>query len=403
MLSLLEERMRDWVKKNLPIKTLEMLPANALQFLQHHGCPCPDIIHEKNLVKLVQLDRFAGKAPGKTLKTTGEVKLFKLVSVEIEGKSLRLIGTAALSKEELKERVAALKELPNASKLAEELGVMSGDVWLPRGEAIKKILVERFFEGFNLITTPALNAKELLLYHSQLGSGNYELLKTNLAGPFSIRGRELFDPMVGTIDRLFLPFSQESIISFLQIITKFLKIFAFDYEGVIVGKPAKLLQGALSEVKLLSKRGEEPGIEFWIPDALGRAWMGPRISWNDKVLTLSLFHSMERCLALLLEKTQGRLPFWLQPEHVRLITLQQDIGEELKQALKGFRVGIDNEERPLASRVGRALRERVPFSIVLGSREKHGSELKVREEGSSAEMTMSIETLLSRLRQLESQ
>jgi threonyl-tRNA synthetase len=128
------------------------------------------------------------------------------------------------------------------------------------------------------------------------------VLKIDLGG----EGTELLDPVRGSVDRVFLPGREESVISFLQIIAKFLKIFSFDYEVVIVGKTAKILREALEKLELESshERGEQPGIEFLISDALGRMWTGPRISYDEKtgLVQLSLFHSLERFVALLLEK-----------------------------------------------------------------------------------------------------
>lgn len=320
MIPLLEERMRSWVKKDLPFKVLEMMPANAAQFLKHQGnaFAAESVRHDSGLVEIIQLDRFAGRSPGEPLDTTGEVEFFKLVPPQLHGKWIRLIGTAALSKDDLKQQVKAGKELPDHLKLIEQHKFLApcpgGWLWLPTGEIFKKVLIEKTFQlfsGIDPITTPASNDKELILCHSEYvkasGRGSREVVKMFLGG----EGVELLDPVTGIVDRAFLPGREESIISFLQIITKFLKIFAFDYEVVIVGKTAKILREALKKLEIEStlERGEQPGIEFLIPDALGRMWTGPRISYDEKrgLVQLSLFHSLERFVALFLEKTGGRL------------------------------------------------------------------------------------------------
>ena len=316
MIPLLEERMRSWVMKNLPFKQLEMMPSNAAQFLKHQGNPhaAEAVRHEPGIVEIIQLDRFAGRSPGESLATTGEVKFFKLAPPQLHGKWIRLIGTAALSKDDLKLQVKVCKELPDHLSLIQEKGLLApcpgGWLWLPKGEALKKELIEKAFQlfsGIDPITTPATHDKDLILCHAAYvkatGRGSCEVLKMNLGG----EGVELLDPISGCVDRVFLPGREESIISFLQIMTKFLKIFTFDYEVVIVGKTAKMLREALkkSEIKCTSERGEQPGIEFLISDALGRMWTGPRISYDEKtgLVQLSLFNSLERFVALLLEKT----------------------------------------------------------------------------------------------------
>jgi len=166
----------------------------------------------------------------------------------------------------------------------------------------------QLFSGIDPITTPALNDKDLILCHSSYvkasGRGSVEIVKMSLGG----EGLELVDTAEGVVDRIFLPETEESVISFLQIITKFLKIFAFDYEVVIVGKPTRILREALKKLQIKSsmESGEQSGIEFLISDALGRMWTGPRIFVDERmgVVGLSLFYSLERFVALILEKKE---------------------------------------------------------------------------------------------------
>lgn len=315
MIPLLEERMKGWIKKDLPFRQLDMMPSNAVQFLKHHKNPyAADLVKgQPGIVEILQLDNFAGPSPGPTLERTGEVKFYKIANVQLNGSWIRLIGTAAFSKEELKLQVKHCKNLPNHLTLIKERQLLApcpkGWLWLPKGEQFKKTILEKtiqLFSGIDLITTPAFNDKDLILCHSayiqMTGRGSAELVKITLVG----EGLELFDTAEGIADRLFLPGREESVISFLQIITKFLKIFAFDYEVIIVGNPAKILREALkkSQIKFSLENGEQPGIEFLLSDALGRMWTGPRIFFDDRagVVGLSLFYSLERFVALLLEK-----------------------------------------------------------------------------------------------------
>jgi threonyl-tRNA synthetase len=300
-----------------------MMPANAGQFLKHHGNPhAAEIVRKQpGIVQIIQLDNFAGLSPGPTMETSGEVKFYKIVTAQLHGTWIRLIGTAAFSKDELKAQIKQCKEMPCHLSLVKEKQLLAscpppcngGWLWLPKGEKLKKMILEKtfkLFSGIDPITTPALNDKDLILCHSSYikasGRGSAEVVKISLGG----EGLELVDTAEGVVDRIFLPGSEESVISFLQIITKFLKIFAFDYEVVIVGKPAKILREALKKLQIKSslESGEQSGIEFLISDALGRMWTGPRIFVDERsgVVGLSLFYSLERFVALLLEK--GELP-----------------------------------------------------------------------------------------------
>jgi threonyl-tRNA synthetase len=160
MIPLLEERMKGWVKKDLPFKQLEMMPANAAQFLKHQGNPqAAEVVrHASGTVEIIQLDRFAGLSPGKSLESTGEVKFYKLVPPQLHGNWMRLIGTSALSKDDLKLQVKECKELPDHLSLVQEMKLLApcqgGWLWLPKGEALKKIYSKKLFNFF-LKSTPS--------------------------------------------------------------------------------------------------------------------------------------------------------------------------------------------------------------------------------------------------------
>ena len=415
MIPLLEERMKGWIKKDLSFQHLEMMPASAAPFLKHHGNPgaAERVKDQPGIVSIVQLDHFAGLSPGPTLEKTGALEFFKLAAVQNHNGWIRLIGTAAFSKDELKSRVEQCKNLLSHLNLIEEMQLLapcqSGWMWLPKGEILKKVILEKTFQlfsGVDPITTPALSEKDLIACHASyikaFNRGSYEIVKISLEG----EGIELLDPTQGVVDRVFLQASDENVISFLQIIVKFLKIFTFDYEVVIVGHPPKRLKEALKklQIKSSSENGEQSGIEFLLSDALGRMWTGPRIFIDEKsgLVGLSLFYSLERFVALLLEK--GPLPLSLQPEQVRILSLQHEYAEEIRQALQkaGFRATVEKSDEALAGRLRRSLRERVPFSIVVGDREKKTQVMAVRMLESQESLTMDLETLMSRLRQLES-
>ena len=60
--------------KDLPFKQLDMMPANAAQFLKHHNNPhAAEIVKgQPGIVEIIQLDHFAGLSPGTYLESSGE-------------------------------------------------------------------------------------------------------------------------------------------------------------------------------------------------------------------------------------------------------------------------------------------------------------------------------------------
>lgn len=308
MVKLLEDRMRAWIKKDLPFVVKEMVPANAAKFLEHQGL-LAEAEHarlQSSLVSLIELDHFVALSPGNSLATTGEIKFFKLGAVKSSNGWIRLIGTAAASKEAL-----VSKKFPSHLDLVEELRLLKrvgdGFLWLPNGEHLKKQLIEKAYQLFSdldFITTPA--GQEEAAHQSYVkttGRSSWEMIKTLQRES----GYELFNPRLTLSDRLFFQATEDRLISFLQIIAKFLKIFTFDFEVVIVGKPSKLLRDTLKRaaVKCSPEKGETPRLEFRLKDGMGRSWVGSTI-WHDEkshVIKSTLFYSLERFVALLLEKS----------------------------------------------------------------------------------------------------
>ena len=105
----------------------------------------------------------------------------------------------------------------------------------------------------------------------------------------------------------------EEINSFLHIITKFLKILAFDYQVVSVGKMDLSLKKALDAHKLpiVSKRsiGNRSQLEFWVIDRLGQKWMISflQVDQKSKIVEMTVCLSLERCIALMADRWEGRI------------------------------------------------------------------------------------------------
>ncbi|NGX39026.1 MAG: Threonine--tRNA ligase 2 [Chlamydiae bacterium] len=134
-------------------------------------------------------------------------------------------------------------------------------------------------------------------------------------------------------------------------------------------------------------------IQIPIYDALGRKWPGPQIKIAETSIEFTLFSSLERFIALLLERFEGDLPFWLAPEQVRVLPLK---GVDLSPVEKIFstqqiRASFDESEGTLAEKMHRALRTKVPYVIVFGKREEQAGRVTVRAYGERKEETLTLE------------
>jgi len=92
------------------------------------------------------------------------------------------------------------------------------------------------------------------------------------------------------------------------------------------------------------------------------------------MLHRAVLGSLERFIAILLEHTAGKLPFWLAPVQVRVLTLterQDAYGQEVRDRLlqAGLRAELDNRNEKLGLKIRETQLEKVPYMLVVGDKE----------------------------------
>ena len=86
---------------------------------------------------------------------------------------------------------------------------------------------------------------------------------------------------------------------------------------------------------------------------------------------------------MLIEKYQGRFPFWLAPEQVRILTINHqvlDYSKQLETRLRqdGIRVQIDSGNKTLQKRILTAHKEMIPLIVIIGKKEKENKTVSAR-------------------------
>lgn len=106
------------------------------------------------------------------------------------------------------------------------------------------------------------------------------------------------------------------------------------------------------------------------------------------IIHRSSIGAIERTLSFLLEKTQGRLPTWLAPTQVRVISFtdknvkhSEKIVKELKEKIPNLRIDSDMRNTTVQSKVKDAEIKRIPYIIVIGNQEEESGELAIRTKG----------------------
>lgn len=138
-----------------------------------------------------------------------------------------------------------------------------------------------------------------------------------------------------------------------------------------------------------------PKIDFIVTDSLGRDWQTATIqldfqlpqrfgcTYTDKddqektpiVIHRAIYGSFERFIGILLEHTQGFLPFWLAPVSACILPINDkvsDYADEIKMKLDaiGVRCEIDKANRTLQQKIAIGYEKKYPYLVILGEKEK---------------------------------
>lgn len=223
-------------------------------------------------------------------------------------------------------------------------------------------------------------------------------------------------------------------------------VFGFNYRVELSTKPEKAMgdplmwekaEKALEEA--LGTAGVEfkvnpgdgafygPKIDFHLEDCIGRTWqcgtiqldfqmpekfdityVGPDGEHHRPVmLHRTVFGSLERFLGILIEHYAGAFPFWLAPVQVKILPVRGeyvDYASEVFDKLKaqGFRVELDQREEKLGKKIRDAQMEKVPYMLVIGSKEAEEKTVAVRERQAGDMGSMTLEELVKLLKDKES-
>lgn len=123
------------------------------------------------------------------------------------------------------------------------------------------------------------------------------------------------------------------------------------------------------------------------------------------VIHRSSIGAMERIMAFLIEHTAGHFPFWLAPEQVRILTINdsvKDYCEEIQAVLNDIvlmkplkfnelRHTIDGRSESLGKKIREAAKQKIPVMLIVGERDKADKTVNVRT--SEGETTMPINEL----------
>ena len=155
-----------------------------------------------------------------------------------------------------------------------------------------------------------------------------------------------------------------------------------------------------------------PKMDFMAVDALGREWQLATVQLDYAMparfgleyiaedgskktpimIHCALIGSIERFMSVFIEHTAGWFPFWCAPEQVRILTVNDKVGEyvdEIKEVLKGIvlddpipnneiRFEIDDSDDSLGKKIRRATKMKIPMVLIVGEKDMKSKEVSVR-------------------------
>lgn len=225
----------------------------------------------------------------------------------------------------------------------------------------------------------------------------------------------------------------------LDTIEEFYKTFGFNVTYVLAKRPEKAL-GTKKDWGIAEKGLEEclkarnikyvldqhggafygPKIEAHIRDSQDRDWqlgtvqldivMLPKalktyyIDEDGKkqmpwVIHRAIFGSFERFIGILLEHTQGNLPFWLSPIQIAVLPISEAAAVYASEIARklwklNFRIFMDERNETIGKKIREAELQKIPYLLVIGPKEVQNKTVAVRKRGKGDLGQMSLDKFL---------
>ncbi len=159
-----------------------------------------------------------------------------------------------------------------------------------------------------------------------------------------------------------------------------------------------------------------PKLDFMVKDAIGRKWQLGTIqvdynlperfdliyngSDNHKhrpvMIHRTIFGSMERFVAVLIENTAGKFPLWLAPEKAVVLPISEKYNEYAANVLEILNNSdictlIDDRSEKIGKKIRDSELKRIPYLLIIGEKEAENGTVAVRKQGEGDKGSMKIE------------
>jgi len=148
-------------------------------------------------------------------------------------------------------------------------------------------------------------------------------------------------------------------------------------------------------------------LDFVQPERFGLEYINESGDTERPVMIHSaLLGSIERFLSVFIEHTAGWFPFWIAPEQVRILTVNDTVNDYVEEITSVLKTGVlmrpikynevrfttDIRNESLGKKIREATVVKIPMQIIVGPRDKANRQVSIRTQ--NEEKTISLDDLL---------
>ena len=123
------------------------------------------------------------------------------------------------------------------------------------------------------------------------------------------------------------------------------------------------------------------------------------------VLHRAVFGSIDRTIAYYLEETKGRLPLFLSPVQVNILPVNNEYHLEYAKMVyeklldENIRCEMDDREEKLSYRMRDSQTRKIPYTLVLGDKEKDNEMVSYRKLGNNETISVSVDEFIKLIKE----
>ena len=145
-------------------------------------------------------------------------------------------------------------------------------------------------------------------------------------------------------------------------------------------------------------------VDFNLPGRLGSFYIGSDGEKHVPVmLHRAIFGSLERFTGILIEHYAGKLPLWISPVQVVILTISSQ-SDEYAQTIHNFclkhaiRAELDIRNEKISYKIREHISVKIPILFIIGQKETEDKTVTIREIGNNEQVTLSLEDAVSQIK-----